>query len=72
MTVHKKLTAEGAAAIEAGQKVIELLRPLNEHQRSWAVAIALAEFVVTDDPAFVQRVAYMLQRNLHKRLMRGN
>lgn len=57
----RPLTTEGAAAIEAGEKVIELLRPLNENQRSWAITVALSEFAVSD-PDIVSRVGYMLQR----------
>jgi hypothetical protein len=56
-------SAEGQAAIDVGLELFELLKPLNTNQRAWAVAVAMAECTHAD-PAFVQRVAYMLEEAL--------
>lgn len=56
---NRSPTVEGEAAIAVGESLIAALRPLNEHQRAWAVTMVLAEFSI-DDPEFVRRIVFML------------
>lgn len=56
---------EGQAAIAAGESVIATLRPLNAHQRAWAVMMVLAEFSI-EDPTFVERIVFIMNRTANR------
>jgi len=54
-------TIEHRIAVEAGDRLIEVLRPLDAKQRAWAVAMACAE-CSRNEPEFVAMVAVILER----------